>query len=252
MDTTPNQHWNPVLYAKNARYVAALGTPVLKLLAPQAGERILDVGCGDGVLTAKLQAMGCDVVGVDASAEMVQATQALGIPALVMNGESLSFEPDEFDAVFTNAALHWMKQPEAVIAGVHHCLKPDGRFVGELGGYGNVAKIVGALTVALSSRHIQVECPWFFPRPDDYHALLVARGFSVQSIALIPRPTSLPGDVGGWLETFAQPYTNALPTSARQSFIAEVVDVLRPELCDANGQWSADYVRLRFSATKMP
>lgn len=250
MDTTPNQQWNPAQYAQNARYVANLGTPVLELLAPQVGERILDLGCGDGVLTQQLQDVGCDVVGVDASPDMVVATQALGVPALVMNGASLSFEENEFDAVFTNAALHWIKQPEAVISGVYHCLKPGGRFVGEFGGQGNVAKILRALISALASRRLQVESPWFFSSVNDYRQLLESGGFSVQSIALIPRPTPLPGDVGGWLKTFAQPYIAALPVPERQPFIGEVVETLRPELCDTDGHWTADYVRLRFSATK--
>ena len=252
MEPNPTQQWNPSQYAQNARYVADLGTPVLALLAPQPGEKILDLGCGDGVLTAKLQALGCDVMGVDASAEMVQATQALGVPAQVMSGESLSFEPDKFDAVFTNAALHWMTQAEAVISEVNYCLKPGGRFVGEFGGEGNVAKILAAINSALASRDLRVESPWFFPHPDQYRTMLEKRGFQVTSIELIPRPTPLPGDVGGWLETFAQSFTAVLPSSERQPFIAEVVEALRPELCDAEGNWTADHVRLRFAATKIP
>ncbi|MEM9215398.1 MAG: methyltransferase domain-containing protein [Cyanobacteria bacterium P01_F01_bin.150] len=250
METTPNQRWNPSQYAKNARFVADLGAPVLELLAPQAGERILDLGCGDGVLTKKLQILGCEVLGVDASPEMVMATKNLGIPALVMSGEKLSFEEEEFDAVFSNAALHWMTQPDAVISGVYRSLKPGGRFVGEFGGYGNVAKISGAIASALLSRNIQVKSTWFFPHPDDYRPMLEAKGFSVQSIELIPRPTPLPGHISSWLATFAQSYTAVLPASDQQAFIAEVVEILRPDLCDADGQWTVDYVRLRFFATK--
>lgn len=250
MQTTPGQQWNPDQYATHARYVAELGSPVLDLLAPQPGERILDLGCGDGVLTAKIKDLGCDVVGIDASVAMVEATQNLGITAQVMSGESLGFEPASFDAVFTNAALHWMKNAEAVIAGVYRILKPGGRFVGEFGGYGNVATIETAIAAALSNRDIHVESPWFFPHPEAYGNMLNAHGFTVTSMALIPRPTPLPGDVGGWLETFAQPYTATLPPSDRPAFIAELVEVLRPSLCDKDENWTADYVRLRFSATK--
>lgn len=250
MQTTPGQDWNPSQYAKNARYVADLGTPVLDLLAPQPGERILDLGCGDGVLTAKLQAVGCDVVGVDASEAMVTATQNLGITASVMSGESLTFEPESFDAVFTNAALHWMKRSNVVVTGVHRILKPGGRFVGEFGGAGNVATIEGAIASGLSKRNIQVESPWFFPHPEEYCQILAAAGFTVESMALIPRPTPLPGNVGGWLETFAQPYTAPLGPLDRPAFISEVVEALRPHLCDSEGHWTADYVRLRFAATK--
>jgi SAM-dependent methyltransferase len=167
-----------------------------------------------------------------------------------MDGESLQFA-HEFDAVFSNAALHWMKNPERVIAGVWRALKPGGRFVGELGGYGNVAAIVTALDSALASRGVVVASPWFFPHPEAYRRLLEAGGFTIQTIDLIPRPTLLPGDVGGWLETFPQPYTSALAPSKRQGFMSEVVDALRAALCDANGEWRADYVRLRFSAIKL-
>lgn len=223
--------------------------PVVDLLAPRPGERILDLGCGDGALTAKLAALGCKVVGVDASPEMVAAAQSRGLDARVMDGNALRFDT-EFDAVFSNAALHWMKIPEAVVAGVWRALKPGGRFVGEFGGHGNVTAIVTAIERALSARGLRVANPWFFPRPEEYRRVLESHGFSVQSSALFPRPTPLPGDVGAWLETFAQVYTSSLPESERKGFIAEVVEDLRPLLCDDGGSWTADYVRLRFSASK--
>ncbi len=243
------QHWNPKQYALNARFVSDLGMPVVELLSPQPGERILDLGCGDGALTVKLLNYGCEVVGVDSSPEMVAAAQELGLDARVMEGQSLQFN-NEFDAVFSNAALHWMKEPEAVIEGVWRALKPGGRFVGEFGGYGNVSAIVTAIESALASRGLAVPSPWFFPRPEEYRKLLEASGFAVQNIGLIPRPTPLPGDVSSWLETFAQPYTSVMSAGEKPCFIAEVVEALRPVLCGANGNWEADYVRLRFSATK--
>ena len=249
MSSSITQNWNPAQYGKNARFVADLGMPVVELLSPQPGERILDLGCGDGALTVKLVALGCTVVGVDSSAAMIDAARSLGLDAHVADGQSLQFT-NEFDAVFSNAALHWMENPEAVISGVWHALKPGGRFVGEFGGYGNVASIITALQAALASRGIGVARPWFFPRPKEYSALLEAGGFRVEAIDLIPRPTLLAGDVGGWLETFAQPYTAALPASDRQGFIFEVVEALRNVLCDAKGDWIADYVRLRFVARK--
>ncbi len=249
MSSSKTQHWNPTQYGKNARFVSDLGIPVVELLSPQPNERILDLGCGDGALTVKLVELGCTLVGVDSSAAMVEAAKTLGLEAYVLDGESLRFT-DEFDAVFSNAALHWMKNPQRVIAGAWQALKPGGRFVGEFGGYGNVATIVTAIESELRARGVVVANPWFFPGAEEYKELLEASGFEVKSISLIPRPTLLPGDVGGWLETFAQPYTSALPANKRQSFTSEVVETLRSVLCDAGGKWSADYVRLRFFAKK--
>jgi trans-aconitate methyltransferase len=249
MTTSSTQRWNPEQYAENARFVSDLGMPVVELLSPQPGESILDLGCGDGALTVKLVGFGCRVVGVDSSAEMIAAAKLLGLNAFVVDGQSLQFT-NEFDAVFSNAALHWMKNPESVIDGVWRTLKPNGRFVGEFGGYGNVSAIATAIESALSLRGMAVASPWFFPQPEEYKRLLETRGFKVESIALIPRPTPLPGDVGGWLTTFAQSYTLALPETERKGFISEVVKALRPVLCDTAGNWKADYVRLRFSARK--
>ncbi len=223
--------------------------PVIELLAPRPGERILDLGCGDGALTTKLVDLGCNVIAVDSSTEMVRAAKSLGLDARVADGQSLPFNA-QFHAVISNAALHWMKEPEAVIDGVWRALKPGGRFVGEFGGYGNLATIVTALESALSARGVVVPSPWFFPRPEEYRELLAGHGFSVESIALIPRPTLLPGDLSDWLETFAQTYLTAVPETERGAIVSEVAHRIRPALCDANGSWQVDYVRLRFSARK--
>jgi trans-aconitate methyltransferase len=245
------QTWDPERYARNARFVADLGAPVVELLAPRVGERILDLGCGDGVLTAKLAAMGCNVVGVDGSAAQIEAARKLGLDARVMNGEALDFD-SEFDAVFSNAALHWMRNSAQVIAGVHRALRPQGRFVAELGGHGCVATIKTALVEALNRRGVNGEAaiPWYFPTVEDYSQQLKSGGFIVNYIALIPRPTPLPGDVTGWLETFAESFTSTLPAAERSGYIAEVREALRGDLCDAEGRWTADYVRLRFAASK--
>jgi trans-aconitate methyltransferase len=247
---TPNQTWDPEAYARHARFVSDLGMPVVELLAPKAGERILDLGCGDGVLTKKLQDMGCELVGVDESAAQVEAARSLGIDARE-TGYALSFE-NEFDAVFSNAVLHWMKRPEVVIAGVWRALKPGGRFVAECGGHGCVAKVHGALLDALQRRGIDGRAidPWYFATTEEYGDHLEAQGFKVIYIALIPRPTPLPGDILGWLETFAQSFTAAVPEPQRAAFLEEVKEALRPQLCDTAGQWTADYVRLRFAAEK--
>jgi trans-aconitate methyltransferase len=248
---TPVQTWDPERYARNARFVAELGAPVVELLAPRAGECILDLGCGDGVLSTKLTAMGCAVVGVDSSAAQVEAARKLGLDAHVMDGERLSFA-GEFDAVFSNAALHWMRNADAVMAGAWRALRPGGRFVAELGGHGCVAKIKKALVDELNRREIDGEAavPWYFPTVEEYSAKLKTAGFSINTIALIPRPTPLPGDITGWLETFAESFTACLPPAERPAYIEDVREVLRSQLSDGEGKWTADYVRLRFAAAK--
>jgi trans-aconitate methyltransferase len=251
MTMTVHQTWSPEQYAQQARFVSDLGMPVVDLLVPRAGERILDLGCGDGLLTRKLVELGCQVVGVDGSSAMIAAAQALGLDARVMDGQSLPFE-GEFDAVFSNAALHWMPQADTVIAGVWRSLKPGGRFVGECGGAGNTATVVHALALALRQRGINTDAvnPWYFPTVEEYRHKLEAQGFIVRTIALIPRPTPLPGDIVGWLETFAQSFMAPVPMAERAAFLAEVADLCRATLCDSQDQWTVDYVRLRFAATR--
>jgi SAM-dependent methyltransferase len=246
------QNWDPDSYARNARFVSDLGAPVLELLAPQPGERILDLGCGDGALTARLAAIGCSVVGVDGSEAQVEACRRLGLDARLGDGERLYFDA-EFDAVFSNAAIHWMKRPDDVIAGVSRALKAGGRFVAEFGGYGCVEKIKRALIASLAGRGIDGERlnPWYFPTVEDYSARLVRGGFAIRYIALIPRPTPLPTEINGWLETFAQTFMAPLEAGARAGFVDEVRESLRPDLCGADGKWFADYVRLRFAADKL-
>jgi SAM-dependent methyltransferase len=245
------QTWDPERYARNAGFVAELGMPVVELLSPKAGERVLDLGCGDGVLTAKLVALGCQVVGVDASPAQVAAARALGLEARVLDGHALDYD-EAFDAVFSNAALHWLRRPDEVIEGVFRALRPGGRFVAELGGHGCVATICGALVDALDRRGIdgRSRIPWYFPTVEDYGERLSRRGFSTSFIKLIPRPTPLPGDITGWLETFAESFTQALEPESRGDYLAEVRERLRPLLSDAAGRWTADYVRLRFAALK--
>jgi SAM-dependent methyltransferase len=241
------QHWNAGQYAANARFVTDLGMPVVELLAPGPGERILDLGCGDGPLTAKLAALGCEVVGVDGSPAMIAAAHALGLDARVMDGQALTFE-GEFDAVFSNAALHWMPRAEAVIDGVRRALKPGGRFVGEFGGRGNVARIAAALNAARIRRALPMLSPWFNPGPEEYRAMLEAGGFRVATMLHFPRPTPLPGELRDWLDTFAGAFIAGLAPAEAAALKDEAVAALRPALHDAGGTWHVDYVRLRFAA----
>lgn len=248
---TPSQQWNSSRYGKNARFVSDLGEPVVELLNPKPGERILDLGCGDGALTEKIIARGAEVVGVDGSGDMVAAARHRDIDAHVADAYQLDFA-SEFDAVFSNAALHWMKRdPDAVIQGVGRALKPGGRFVAEMGGHGNVAAITVALCTTIENFGVKDSAgiiPWYFPSPDEYRERLKRAGFRTDYIELIPRPTPLPTGMRGWLETFAVPFTSSVPQEAQTDFLDEVTARLRPVLCDASGQWTADYARLRFLA----
>jgi len=204
------------------------------------------------VLTKKLLDLGCEVVGVDSSEPQVEAARRLGIEAYVMNGEELPYL-EEFDAVFSNAVLHWIKRADVMIQGVHRSLRQGGRFVAECGGHGCVDKIRIALVQALDRRGVDGESrvPWYFPTPGDYATRLESAGFRVNSIALIPRPTPLPGDIIEYLETFGQSFLTALSGTTKDYYLKEVRAMLEPQLVNPDGVWVADYVRLRFSATKV-
>jgi trans-aconitate methyltransferase len=249
----PDQDWKADNYAQHAHFVPTLGAPVLKLLDPKPAERILDLGCGDGVLTEKIVATGATVIGVDAAPDMIAAAVKRGLEARVMEGGKLQFTA-EFDAVFSNAALHWMKPDrDEVIAGVYRALKPGGRFVAEMGGHGCVAAITIAMIAVLERHGIKdgaATIPWYFPTVDDYRGRLERAGFKVEYIELIPRPTPLPTNMAGWIELFAQPFLNRLTADQRPGAVAEVVEMLRPVLCDEQGRWTGDYIRLRFAASR--
>lgn len=244
------QRWDPERYQRNASFVPELGRDVLAWLAPRKGEHVLDLGCGDGALTAILAAT-CDTIGVDQSAEQVEAARRRGLEALVVAGEALAFD-NQFDAVFSNAALHWMRDPAAVIDGVWRALKAGGRFVAEMGGAGNVASVIGALESVLVRQGIDVRgaMPWYFPSPAEYRAKLERRGFKVERIVLLPRPTPLPGRLGDWLDTFAESFLALVPAPDRAAVKDAVEDALRDQLFDPARGWTADYVRLRFAAVK--
>jgi len=244
------QTWSAASYDKHARFVSDLAGAVVEWLALEPGERILDLGCGDGALTEQLVAAGADVVGVDASQDLIASACARGLDVQLMDGQELSFV-DEFDAVFSNAALHWMTEPDRALNGVARALKTGGRFVGEFGGHGNVAAIVTAMRATAVRRggNAALAGPWFFPSPEVYADMLDSHGFSVRRIGLFPRPTPLKSGMSEWLKVFRKPFFEQYGP-AHDEVLNEVEDLLRPVLCDARGNWTADYVRLRFEAVK--
>ncbi|MGC1873208.1 MAG: methyltransferase domain-containing protein [Acidobacteriaceae bacterium] len=247
--STGSQTWNPCEYSAHGRFVTDLGANILEWLDPQPSEEILDLGCGDGVLTAQIAERGAHVLGVDASPEMVDAARIRGIAAEVINATQLTFQR-QFDAVFSNAALHWVHDQPALLRGVAHALKPGGRFVAEMGGHGNIAAIRVALHAALSHHglaELMVEDN-YFPTVAEYRGLLESHGFAIDAIELVPRPTPLPTGMRAWLIMFRRGLFDRVPENLRDTILNEALDHLAPALCDKNGNWTADYVRLKFRA----
>jgi SAM-dependent methyltransferase len=244
------QTWDPQTYGKNGAFVHGMAGGVVEWLAAQPGERILDLGCGDGQLSARLVAAGAVVRGVDASAQMAAAARERGIVADEANAEALPYEDASFDAVFSNAALHWVRDQDAMMREVKRVLRRGGRFVAEMGGHGNVAAILTALSAVLE-RHGYGALEGgvnYYPTPEAYSRRLQRAGFGVDKIALIPRPTPLETGMTGWLWTFRRGVLEKLPADLREVVVAETTELLKRALCDEDGNWTADYVRLRFAA----
>jgi trans-aconitate methyltransferase len=245
------QTWDAQAYGRNGAFVHELAGGVLEWLNAQIGEFVLDLGCGDGKLTQRLAATGAHVLGVDASADMVAAARERGIEAEQANAESLPFHDATFDAVFSNAALHWVRDHESMLAQIHRVLKPGGRFVAEMGGHGNIAAIRVAL-MAVLSRHgygDREDGVNYYPTAESYTIRLNRHGFRVEQMAIIPRPTKLAeSGMEGWLRTFRRGVLDGLPQDLREAVVKETSELLAPALCDEAGNWIADYVRLRFVA----
>lgn len=259
MSVNSSSSWSPTDYAANAAFVPALGAPALELLAPQPGEMILDIGCGDGILTRRIIDAGARVIGLDASPEMVEAARGRGVDAFVADAQALDLEDQaarfgQFDAAFSNAALHWMLDPDAVASGVFAVLKPGGRFAGEMGGIGNIAALRTGIREELSARGyaLPADDPQWYPSVEAFVRLYACAGFTRIDAKLIPRPTPLPSGVAAWVKTFRAGWLDVagVPVEARDEIAAAVEQRLEPRLRQADGAWVADYVRLRFSMWK--
>ncbi len=245
------QTWDAEAYGQNGAFVHGLAGGVLEWLAPQPGEQILDLGCGDGQLTARIAASGASVTGLDTSPQMAAAARSRGIEVIEGSAESMSYPEHSFDAVFSNAALHWVRDQDAMLAEVRRVLKSGGRFVAEMGGHGNIAAIRVTMMAVLAGHGFdgREDNVNYYPTPDAYTRRLERHGFAVERMALIPRPTPLAeSGMTGWIRTFRRGVLDTLPEPMRATVIEEAVALLEPVLRDEDGNWTADYVRLRFIA----
>jgi trans-aconitate methyltransferase len=250
--------WNTELYESSHAFVWRFGRDLLTMLGPTAGERILDVGCGTGQLTSEIAKSGAEVVGLDQSSEMIVAARD-NFPELqfeVADIAETAFD-SEFDAVFSNAALHWVRNQEGAIAAIARALKPGGRLVFEMGGRGNIQQIWSATTRALADMGVQDSeqlSPWFYPSIGEYAPMLESHGLQVTFAVLFDRPTPLEGGEQGlrtWLEMFAMFASDVLKPEQREEFMRCVEDFARPALFH-DGVWTVDYKRLRMIAVKQP
>ncbi|WP_426670892.1 class I SAM-dependent methyltransferase [Mucilaginibacter sp. McL0603] len=248
--------WNAELYDGKHAFVSQYGEGVLALLDVKPGERILDLGCGTGDLANQIQEQGADVVGIDASPEMIGKAKAK-YPELdfsVANGANFSFN-EPFDAVFTNATLHWIHDADGVITSVYNTLKTGGRFVGEFGGKGN-NRLMLAATAAVLKKHGYNKGgdinPWYYPSTAEYATKLETHGFRVTFATHFDRPTLLQDGRDGmvkWFNMFGSSLFKQVPAAELPQILNEITDLLQPT-CEVNGQWYADYKRLRFVAVK--
>jgi len=242
--------WNADNYKKHADFVSNLAFPVVELLNPQENEKILDLGCGDGTLAVEITKYGSKVVAVDLSASMVQKTKEKGIEASVMSATELIFE-NEFDAVFSNAVLHWVKEDEKAIKKISKSLKAKGRFIAEFGGYGNIKFLTDAMEEVFRKhpKFGNFKNPWNFPKVGVYKQQLENNGFKIEYIELIPRPTKI-DDISNWLDIFANGIISHLTHEQQVQFKKEVREILKPKIYSEKDGWVADYVRLRLKAYK--
>ena len=256
MTNEPKMRWNAELYDNKHAFVSQYGESVLELLDVKPGERILDLGCGTGDLAKQIQEHRAEVIGIDASPEMIAKAKAK-YPELdfsIANAASFNFD-EPFDAVFTNAVLHWIHDADGVIKSVYNSLKPGGRFVGEFGGKGNNQLLLGAASTVLRNHgYIQgdITPPWYFPSTAEYAAKLEAGGFRVTFTSHFDRPTLLQDGREGiakWFNMFGSSIFQQIPAAELQQILTEITDLLQPTN-EVDGQWYADYKRLRFVAVK--
>lgn len=250
----PAMRWDAERYERSFGYVASYGESLVDLLQPKHGERVLDLGCGTGTLTAAIAERGATVTGVDADPGMIAAARSRHPEIAFTEADGHAFSvPEPYDAVFSNAALHWMTDPDAVIARVRDALLPGGRFVAEMGAAGNCAAIIDAVGRALAELG-QGAFPelWYFPTPAEHAGRLEAAGFEVRLLHCYERPTPLadcPDGVADWMRMFGGQLLDRLPQDLTDRLLARANELAAPALL-RDGAWVADYKRLRFLAVR--
>lgn len=253
--STFKMSWDAELYEARHGFVWQLGQDVVELLQPKAGERVLDLGCGTGQLTSKIAESGAEVIGLDASPAMIgQARQNFPHLRFVFEDAAAMDFRDEFDAVFSNAALHWMLDIHGVAKAIVRALRKGGRLVAECGGKGNIGAIENAVESVLLRYYVDgmPARRTYYPALGEYASILEAHGLEVRAAQLFDRPTPLEGEQGmeNWLRQFKWYYFEALPVSQREAALRDVLGELRPALHTQDG-WYADYRRLRVHAVKI-
>ena len=246
--------WNAQLYRQKHAFVSGYGEAVVELLAPQPGERILDVGCGTGELTARIAAAGAEVVGIDLSPAMIDGARAAHPQATFEVADAADFRFERpFDAIFSNAALHWVRDAEGAAACMSRALRSGGRLVIEMGGRGNIAILAAGIAAAVREvAGVEPDHGRHYPGIGEYTALLERHQLETTAAWLFDRPTELAdGELGlrHWIDQFEQGVLKDFDKAQREAIIALAEDKLRADLF-RDGRWVADYKRLRLIARK--
>ncbi|MDQ0195704.1 class I SAM-dependent methyltransferase [Paenibacillus wynnii] len=249
------QRWNSGDYDSDMAFVSQFGESLMDLLNPSPGERIMDWGCGTGDLAAAIAARGTNVTGIDASAEMIHTARSKYPQITFVEADGQSYVSEApVDAIFSNAALHWLLDKNGTASSISSSLRTNGRFIAEFGGQGNIDSIVNTLPRAFTAAGCldKLQLPWYFPTIGEYTTLLEKHGLTVQLALCFDRPTPLEAGEQGfarWMNTFANGILSVLTPSEREEVIEYMVKELKPSLYQKE-RWVMDYRRIRIAAYK--
>lgn len=251
-----NQMWDAELYDQNHRFVSQYGNSLVDLFQPKEGEKVLDLGCGTGDLAYDMYQRGADVVGIDASKEMIRSARNKYPQLTFYERDANNIDLDtQFQGVFSNAVLHWIKTPDRVLKSVHNVLCDGGRFVVEFGGKDNCKTIIDAMLEAMESKGLpygESGLPWYFPSIGEYTSLMEQEGFYVSYAIHYQRPTKLMHKEAGmrnWIRMFTSKLYAHIPEEHIDILIRDVQSRIREKLF-REGRWYADYRRIRVVAYK--